>query len=415
MSTSAGFKQRQAPGLRMGPAPAGLSGTEKLIPDHLRDAVGVSLVGLRRCFGAVVALDDFSLEVKPGELLALLGPSGSGKTTALRVLAGLERPERGRVLVGGADVTNLPPHRRGMGMVFQAYSLFPNMTAQENVAFGLRLRRIGRSERRQLAAAVLTLVGLAKEANRYPHQLSGGQQQRVALARALAIEPRVLLLDEPLSALDAAVRVRLREEIRQLQVNVGITTVFVTHDQEEALSMADRVAVLAEGRLEQVGTPSELYNTPRTGFVARFIGSSNELPGRLLSSGWVEVLGHRLPVPQSCAPRLQGLAQKSAVSVLLRPEALSLCADPEGNGHVLTTTFLGATLRARISLAGLPQPVDVTVPPAGAAEVQVGQRVALEVSGPLLFAEPAQASLAPEERGLVLDASDPAELGGNGS
>jgi putative spermidine/putrescine transport system ATP-binding protein len=362
---------------------------------QLRQAVGVSLVGLHRCFGQVVALDDFSLEVNPGELLALLGPSGSGKTTALRVLAGLERPERGRVLVGGADVTKLPPHRRGMGMVFQAYSLFPNMTALENVAFGLRLRRVSKTERRKRATSLLELVGLSREANRHPHQLSGGQQQRVALARALAIEPRVLLLDEPLSALDAAVRVRLREEIRRVQLDVGITTVFVTHDQEEALSMADRVAVLADGHLEQVGTPSELYSSPATGFVARFVGTTNELPGRLLSPGAIEVLGRQLPVPQSSAPQLQGLAQGSALSVLVRPEALSLRFDPEGQGHVLAMTFLGATLRARIKLPGMNQPIAVTVPPGSAGDVRPGQQVTLELSGPVLFIEPAGASPSP--------------------
>lgn len=197
--------------------------------------VVVEMSDLRRTFGAVLALDGFSLRVEPGELIALLGPSGSGKTTALRVLAGLEVADYGRIVVGNRDVTHLPAHRRDMGMVFQAYSLFPNMTAIENVAFGLRIRKVNAAMRKRRAGELLELTGLAGEANRYPHQLSGGQQQRVALARALAIEPSVLLLDEPLSALDAAVRSRLRDEIRRIQLEVGTTTVFVTHDQEEAL------------------------------------------------------------------------------------------------------------------------------------------------------------------------------------
>jgi putative spermidine/putrescine transport system ATP-binding protein len=359
-------------------------------PGRQGRAVGVSLVGLRRTFGAVAALDDLTLEIHPGELLALLGPSGSGKTTALRVLAGLERAERGRVLVGGADITALPPHRRGMGMVFQAYSLFPNMTALENVAFGLRLRRVAKAERRRRAADLLDLVGLAREADRHPHQLSGGQQQRVALARALAIEPRVLLLDEPLSALDAGVRVRLREEIRRIQLEVGITTVFVTHDQEEALSLADRVAVMAEGRLEQVGTPAELYGTPRTGFVARFVGTANQLPGRLTGPGTVEVLGRQVPVPEAALPGLEHRRPGDRLRVLARPEALGLRADSNAPGRVLSTTFLGATLRARVAGPDLPQPVAVTLP-AGAPEApKPGQAVALELTGPLLFVEPAE-------------------------
>ena len=208
------------------------------------------MVELRRRFGEVQALDNFSLEIGPGELVALLGPSGCGKTTALRALAGLERLDAGRILLDGHDIAHVPANRRDMGMVFQAYSLFPHMTARENVAFGLRLRGVGGAERRRVADRHLELVHLGGRADRYPHQLSGGQQQRVALARALAIQPRVLLLDEPLSALDAKVRAQLRDEIRRIQVEVGITTLFVTHDQDEALAIADRVAVMHGGRLE---------------------------------------------------------------------------------------------------------------------------------------------------------------------
>jgi putative spermidine/putrescine transport system ATP-binding protein len=307
----------------------------------------------------------------------------------LRVLAGLETLDAGRVVVGGTDVTDLPAHRRAMGMVFQAYSLFPNMTALENVAFGLRLRKVPRTARRDRAAALLAMVGLAGEADRHPHQLSGGQQQRVALARALAVEPRVLLLDEPLSALDAGVRLRLREEIRRIQLEVGITTVFVTHDQEEALSLADRVAVLREGRLEQLGTPAELYGAPRTGFVARFVGSANVLPGRLVAPGSVEVLGCRLPVPPACVEGLGAVRPGGPVQVLVRPEALTVQADGAGNAQVVGRVFRGATVGLRVALEGLADPLSVSVPVQQAAGLPEGTAVRLGLGGDLLFVEPA--------------------------
>ncbi len=245
-------------------------------------------------FGSVQALDRFSLDIGPGEFVALLGPSGCGKTTALRILAGFESANSGQVLVDGHDIQSMPAQRRGMGMVFQSYSLFPNMTVLQNVAYGLRLRKVGSSERKAKAMSLLDMVELKDRAQRYPHQLSGGQQQRVALARALAIEPRVLLLDEPLSALDAKVRVQLREQIRALQRRLAITTVFVTHDQDEALSMADRVAVMRQGRLEQVAPPAELYSDPQTAFVAEFVGTMNRLPAKVVSPGKVAVLGHEV-------------------------------------------------------------------------------------------------------------------------
>ncbi len=237
--------------------------------------------------------------MEQGELIAFLGPSGCGKTTALRCVAGFERPDTGAVLIDGADVTRVPANRRDAGMVFQSYSLFPNLNVRDNVAFGLRVRRRPASERHSRAAELLELVGLSGFGERFPHQLSGGQQQRVALARALALQPKVLLLDEPLSALDAKVRVSLREEIRRLQLELGITTIFVTHDQEEALSVADRVAVLKSGRLEQIGSPAEVYDRPSTPFVAEFVGTMNHLPGRV-SGDTVEVFGQILP---STAPR----------------------------------------------------------------------------------------------------------------
>jgi putative spermidine/putrescine transport system ATP-binding protein len=299
--------------------------------------VAVHLDGLRRTFGAVHALDDLDLSIEPGELVALLGPSGCGKTTALRILAGLEEATAGRVLVGGRDVTRLPANKRDMGMVFQAYSLFPHLNVVQNVEFGLRLRRSARGR----AAEMLDLVGLTEFAGRYPHQLSGGQQQRVALARALAIEPQVLLLDEPLSALDAKVRVQLRDEIRRIQTEVGTTTLFVTHDQEEALAIADRVGVMRAGRLEQLATPSEVYLRPATAFVADFVGLSNRLPGTV-TGGTVEVLGHRLPL---VTPHADG-----AVTALIRPEAIEAAPDPDSAARVLTSSFLGSLSRVTVTV-----------------------------------------------------------------
>ena len=222
--------------------------------------VGVTFEDMHRWYGSVHALNGLSIDIAPGEFIALLGPSGCGKTTALRALGGLDEVDQGRILVDGRDITRVPTNRRNMGIVFQAYSLFPNMTARDNVAYGLRLRGVDRAARKKKADEMLDLVGLAAQASRYPHQMSGGQQQRVALARALAIEPSVLLLDEPLSALDAKVRRQLREEIRRIQIMIGITTLFVTHDQEEALAMGDRVGVMSAGRLEQIADSMSDHN-----------------------------------------------------------------------------------------------------------------------------------------------------------
>jgi putative spermidine/putrescine transport system ATP-binding protein len=330
--------------------------------------------GLSRRYGSVVALDSFDLTVQAGELIALLGPSGCGKTTTLRLLAGLEDADAGQITVGGKDITRLPASKRDMGMVFQAYSLFPHMTVRQNVAFGLRLRRVSPAERDRRALEMLELVGLSTQADRYPHQISGGQQQRVALARALAIEPQVLLLDEPLSALDAKVRAQLRDQIRRIQLEVGITTLFVTHDQEEALAIADRVGVMREGKLEQLAPPTDVYSRPATPFVAEFVGLTNRLAGTV-SGGSVSVRGRDLPLVDTSTP-------VGPVTALVRPEAVTLASDSSGEsgplvGTVIASTFLGATSRVTVDLG------DTTIlaqlATSDATALPAGSRVALTI------------------------------------
>jgi putative spermidine/putrescine transport system ATP-binding protein len=311
-------------------------------PARHATAVDVTLRDLHRHYGPVRALDGLTLEMTPGEMVVLLGPSGCGKTTALRILAGLDTATSGQVVVGGKEITRVPANKRDMGMVFQAYSLFPHLTVVDNVAFGLKLRGVDRRKRLDRAEEMLALVGLAEHRDRYATQLSGGQQQRVALARALAIEPSVLLLDEPLSALDAKVRVQLRDEIRRIQLEVGTTTLFVTHDQEEALAVADRVGVMRDGRLEQLAAPTELYNRPTTRFVAEFVGLSNRLPARLADGG-AHVLGRRVAT-------LDGSATSGSGRALVRPEAIHLERAEDGNARVLTVAFLGPISRVTCSL-----------------------------------------------------------------
>ena len=347
-----------------------------------RAGVEVRLEDLTRRYAGVTALDGLSLTMAPGELVALLGPSGCGKTTALRLLAGLEEADGGRVVIAGKDVTNVPANKREIGMVFQAYSLFPHMTAMQNVEFGMQLHDVDAPERRKRAGEMLDLVGLSGHTHKYAVQLSGGQQQRVALARALAIEPKVLLLDEPLSALDAKVRSRLRDEIRRVQLEVGITTLFVTHDQEEALAIADRVGVMNAGHIEQLGPPTAIYSRPATPFVAEFVGLTNRLAG-VVKGGEVEVRGTRLPLVKPDSNDGPAIA-------LVRPEAVSVAADGDMSpgpliGSVISTVFLGATSRVTVDLG------DITVlaqlPTSDATSLTAGTRVRLAMRrDPVLIA-----------------------------
>ncbi|MBB3600926.1 putative spermidine/putrescine transport system ATP-binding protein [Mycolicibacterium sp. BK556] len=295
--------------------------------------VSVDFADVTRIYGAVRALDGLTLDLRPGEMVALLGPSGCGKTTALRILAGLDAPTSGRVAVDAIDITDVPPNKRDMGMVFQAYSLFPHLTVLDNVAFGLKLRGKSKAERTTLAGDMLDLVGLAEHKQKYASQLSGGQQQRVALARALAIQPRVLLLDEPLSALDAKVRAQLRDEIRRVQLEVGTTTLFVTHDQEEALAVADRVGVMNQGRLEQISAPADVYAHPATPFVAEFVGLNNKVDAEV-ADGRVRLLGTSLAAAEGSITTGAGVA-------LIRPESVRVSADPAGPATVASVSFLG--------------------------------------------------------------------------
>jgi putative spermidine/putrescine transport system ATP-binding protein len=356
----------------------------------------LTFAGIRKTFGTNVALENLDLDVHDGELISLLGPSGCGKTTALRIAAGFEPADTGTVSVSGSDITNVPAHKRNMGMVFQSYSLFPNLSVTQNVDYGLRTRKVDKAERKRRVAETLELVELGRFAGRYPHQLSGGQQQRVALARALAVRPQVLLLDEPLSALDAKVRAILRDEIRRIQTEVGITTLFVTHDQEEALGISDRIGVMSNGRLEQLATPREVYRHPASAFVARFVGSMNELPGTVLGPDAIGVGDLVLPTAAGAS-----LSNGDEVLVLVRPEDVTahLSATSEGQtglpGTVTAITFQGPTTVIAVRLDRFDKLVSSEMNTSIAPIVNPGDRVGITIDATRAVAERAPISLQP--------------------
>lgn len=335
----------------------------------------ISLIGVTKNFGQETALKDFSLAVPQGQLVSLLGPSGCGKTTALRLIAGFLEPTKGEILVGGVDVTQIPAAKRGFGMVFQSYSLFPHLTAEENIQFGLKLKRAGRSTVVKRTQELLELTAMTEHGKKYPHQLSGGQQQRIALARALATEPKLLLLDEPLSALDAAVRDQLRTEIRNLQKISGVTTIFVTHDQQEALSISDQVAVMSNGRLEQLGTPEEIYTKPQSAFVAEFVGTTNRISTQKKNGELWSVLNHLVIGPK---------AGKSGTAYL-RPEELSLV---KGDGFTLISkTYQGSFTRVQVASSTESLQVDLNSSQAGKFAIGATVDVKINRNDPLIVTD----------------------------
>ncbi|MBE3562095.1 MAG: ABC transporter ATP-binding protein [Ktedonobacteraceae bacterium] len=324
--------------------------------------VFLELENLTKYFGQTVAVDHVSLSIQQGELLTLLGPSGCGKTTLLRMIAGFEIPSEGRILLDGEEITHRAASKRAMGVVFQSYALFPHLTAEQNIAFGMQMKGLPGNQIRQRCRELLALVGLDEVGRRYPHQLSGGQQQRIALARALAIEPKMLLLDEPLSALDARVRVMLRNEIRRIQQRLGITAIYVTHDQEEALAISDRIAVMTQGRIEQLDHPEEIYGNPKTAFAATFVGVSNQFKGIVKSAvdGLCQVQVHTFRVPSLAEA---GHRDGDTVLLVVRPEEVSLRQHSNGatgdtgseeanriQGMIELRTFLGPFTRFHVHI-----------------------------------------------------------------
>ena len=326
----------------------------------------VQFKNITKHYGAEVALSDFSLSINSGELVSILGPSGCGKTTALRILAGFIQPTQGNLLVGGQEILDLPAAKRGYGMVFQSYSLFPNMTTFENIEFPLKLRKIDAATRAKRVDELLDLTNMAEHAQKFPHQLSGGQQQRIALARAVALEPPILLLDEPLSALDATVRDQLRDEIRSLQKRLGITTVFVTHDQQEAMAISDRVAVMRSGQVEQLGSPRELYQNPKNSFVARFVGISNQIKSTKIGDAW-KVLGSSVSGP----------AEFDTGVAFIRPEDIKITPSPNGIAVIEEISFLGSFVRVFMSVEGNRVIADLQI--SEAERLVTGQRVELTI------------------------------------
>jgi putative spermidine/putrescine transport system ATP-binding protein len=315
----------------------------------------LELVNVQKRFATFTAVESFNMNVNKGEFISFLGPSGCGKTTTLRMIAGFEQPTAGQILVDGRDLTPVPVNKRNIGMVFQSYALFPNMNVAGNIGFGLKIAGKPKNEIEERVKEMLGVIHMAEFAGRYPHQLSGGQQQRVALARALAIKPDMLLLDEPLSALDAKIRISLRQEIRAIQRQLGITTIYVTHDQEEALSISDRIVVMNKGRMEQVGTPLEIYNSPQTRFVAQFVGTLNLLTGTMADAQRIHIDRQPLHLDRPHPQRQTG----SAVTIALRPESITMSGG-KANGHgadgnalngiVEDVSFLGSVVRVRVRM-----------------------------------------------------------------
>src|SRR5688572_8142358 len=391
--------------------------------------VATSVVGISKRFGKTSVLENINFDVAEGEALVLLGASGSGKTTILRIIAGLEQPYTGKVMLHGKDVTELPARERGVGVIFQSYALFPKMTVEKNIGYGLRIRHRKRKDIRETVNELLALVQLEEHRNKYPSQLSGGQQQRVAIARTLAYEPQVLLFDEPFGALDAQTRVRLRREIRALLRKVNVPAVFITHDQEEALELGDRIAVLHAGHLEQVGTPEDVYNRPETEYVATFLGAANLLLGVVTEGRRVELGTASI----EAAAETTRFREGQSVKLVFRPEDVRLSPTgelPEGcrrltNGVVEERHFVGAYERLTVRLdlvarqpaAGEPPLYEVTIntperrlgvpifvtrpkPEAGAASSRVGDRVAVCLTS---FRVLPNFPLASERGGQILD------------
>jgi putative spermidine/putrescine transport system ATP-binding protein len=312
----------------------------------------LTLKNISKEFSGTTVVQDFNLDVEKGEFVSFLGPSGCGKTTTLRMVAGFEIPTSGTITINGVDITNNPPNGRNVGMIFQAYALFPNMTVAQNIGFGLRIRKESESLIKDRVAEMLSLIHLESKAGSYPYQLSGGQQQRVALGRALANQPQVLLLDEPLSALDAKIRVQLRSEIRAIQKKMGITAIFVTHDQEEALSISDRIVVMYEGKIEQVGSPFEVYNFPKTAFVANFVGTLNTASAEVVDpvKGILKMDGVQIVSAENLQDRKKG----DAVKFSIRPERFSFASEIKKDNVLDCTieniTFLGSVVRIRVKI-----------------------------------------------------------------
>ncbi len=338
----------------------------------------LTLQNIQKSFGPVQVVHNFNMAIEKGEFISFLGPSGCGKTTILRMIAGFEKPSGGTLTIAGKDQRALKPNQRNIGMVFQAYALFPNMTVHDNVAFGLKVAGKNKAEIDARVKEMLALIRLDHLADRFPYQMSGGQQQRVALARALAVKPQLLLLDEPLSALDAKIRVSLREEIRLIQQKLGITTVFVTHDQEEALSISDRIVVMNAGKADQIGSPFEIYNAPATRFVASFVGTLNMIEAKIIdpAANRVSIGDQAVTLKQSLA----GLKGGDTVSLALRPEAGSLSESANGDtaltGKVISAHFLGSVIRTRMDVGGVTISFDMFNSP-GTTPPQAGDIVTL--------------------------------------